>query len=158
MGTKEFSKMMKRIQILEEGRVPATDAKNWRIECEKERITRTEYKRLSSNFEMEGFMAQKGLWNLAKEKIMKERGELPNGEGDAVREYKATHEENFWSSWLREEERGTEERMAKTEKNEEEKGDKRKREEEKEENETVTVKRRCEGCGSVEAFEIFSQG
>ena len=30
-------------------------------------------------------MAQKGLWNLAEEKIMKERGELPNEEGDAVR-------------------------------------------------------------------------
>ena len=31
-------------------------------------------------------MAQKGLWNLAKEKITKERGDLPNVEGDAVRE------------------------------------------------------------------------
>ena len=40
-------------------------------------------------------MAQKGLWNLAKEKIMKEGGELPNEEGDAVREYKAVHEEDF---------------------------------------------------------------
>ena len=38
------------------------------------------------------------------------------------------------------------------------KGEERKREEEKEENETVTVKTRCEGCFSVEAFEIFSQG
>ena len=35
-------------------------------------------------------MAQKGLWNLAKEKILRERGELPKEEGDAVREYKAT--------------------------------------------------------------------
>ena len=33
---------------------------------------------------------------------------------------------------------------------------KRKGKEEKEENETGTVKRRCEGCVSVEAFEIFS--
>ena len=47
--------------------------------------------------------------------------------------------------------------MAKTEKNEEERGEKRIREEEKEENESVTVKRRCEGLVSVEAFEIFSQ-
>ena len=35
---------------------------------------------------------------------------------------------------------------------------KRKREEEKEENETETVKRRCDGFVSVEAFEIFCQG
>ena len=60
-------------------------------------------------------MAQKGLWKLAKEKIMKGRGELPNEEGDAVREYKAMHEENFWSSWLREDERRTEERKAEAE-------------------------------------------
>ena len=86
-----------------------------------------------------------------------ERGELPNEEGDVVREYKAMHEENFWSSWPREDERGKGERTAKAEKKEEEKGEKRKSEEEKE-NETGTVKRRCEGLVSVEAFDIFSQG
>ena len=32
-------------------------------------------------------MEQKGLWNLAKEKILKEKGELPNEEGDVVKEY-----------------------------------------------------------------------
>ena len=63
-------------------------------------------------------MAQKDLWNLAKEKIMKERGELLDEEGDVAREYKAMHEENFWSSWLREDERGKGERMAKAEKKE----------------------------------------
>ena len=42
MGTEEFGKMMKIIQILEEGRVPAKEAKNWRIEGEKKRITRGE--------------------------------------------------------------------------------------------------------------------
>ena len=89
------------IQILEEGRVPAKETKNWRIEGEKKRITRKEYQRLLNNFEMEGLMAQKGLWNLAKEKTLKERGELQNEEGDVVKEYKAINEEVFWSSWLR---------------------------------------------------------
>ena len=79
--------MMKRIPIFEEGRVPAKEAKNWRIEGEKKRITRKEYKRLLNNFEMEGEMAQKGLWNLAEENTMKERGKLPNEEGDVVREF-----------------------------------------------------------------------
>ena len=32
-----------------------------------------------------------------------------------MREYKAMHEEDFWSSWLREDERGKEERKAITE-------------------------------------------
>ena len=36
-------------------------------------------------------MAQKGLWNLAKEKSMNERGELHLVEGDAVREFQAMH-------------------------------------------------------------------
>ena len=66
MGTKEFCKMMKTIQTLEEGRVPAREAKKWRIEGEKKRISRKEHKRLLNNFEMEGSVAQKGLWNLAK--------------------------------------------------------------------------------------------
>ena len=125
MGTKEFSKMMKRIQTLEEGRVPAKETKNWRIEGEMKRITRKEYKRLLNKFEMEGSVAQKGLWNLAKEKIMKERGELPNEKGDALRECKGMQEENFWSNRLREEGTGKEERTAVAEKNEEGKGEKK---------------------------------
>ena len=72
---------------------------------------------------------------------MKKRVELPSEEGDVLREFEAMHEEDFWSSWLREEE--------------EEKGENRKRVVEKEEYETETVKRRCEGCFSVEAFEIL---
>ena len=69
---------------------------------------------------------------------------MPKEEGDAVREYKATHEENFLSSWLREDEREEKERTAKfSENSEEERGEKKKREEEKQENETETVKRRC---------------
>ena len=68
MGTKEFGKMMKRIQTLEEGRVPVQEAKNWRIEGEKKRITRKEYQRLLTIFEMEGLMAQKayGIWQRRK--------------------------------------------------------------------------------------------
>ena len=68
MNTKEFGKQMKRIQILEEGRVPAKEAKNWRIEGEKKRIARKEFERLLNNFEMEGLMAQKRLVELGKRK------------------------------------------------------------------------------------------
>ena len=104
--------MMKRIQTLEDGTVPAKEAKNWRTEREKKRITRKEYK------------------NLAKE----------TGEGYVVRESKAMHEEDFWSSWLGEDETSEEERRAEAEGKEEEE-EKRKREAEKEENETGTVER-----------------
>ena len=62
---------------------------------------------------------------------MKERGGLPNEEGDAQRQNKATHEANFRINWLREDGRGKEERMSKAEKNEGERGEKRNREEEK---------------------------
>ena len=38
MGTKEFGKMMKIIQILEEGRVPAKETKNWKIDGDKKEL------------------------------------------------------------------------------------------------------------------------
>ena len=69
MGTKVFGKMMKRIQILEEGRVPAKETKNWRIEGEKKRSTRKDHQRLLNKFEMDGLMAEKkacGTWQRRK--------------------------------------------------------------------------------------------
>ena len=75
-----------------------------------------------------------------------ERGELPNEGGDVVKEFKALHGEDFWSSWLREDERGKEERKAKTVRKKEEKEERR------------TGKRRCEDFVSVKAFDIFGQG
>ena len=60
--------------------VPAKEANNCRIEGRKRRITRKEFRRLLNKIEMEGFMAQKGLWNLAREKILRERGALPKEE------------------------------------------------------------------------------
>ena len=47
-------------------------------------------------------MAQKGSWNLVREKVLRERGELPKEVGDVITEYKATHDEKCLSSWLRE--------------------------------------------------------
>ena len=52
MGTKEYGKMLKRTQVLEDGRVPAKEARSWRIEGQKRRITRKEYQRLVNKFEM----------------------------------------------------------------------------------------------------------
>ena len=76
VGTKEYSKMLKRIQKFEDGRVPAKEAKNWRIEGKKRRTTRKVYRRLFNEFESEGLMAQKGLWNLARKKRKQDRGAL----------------------------------------------------------------------------------
>ena len=41
VGSKEFGKMMKRIQVLED--VGSQQRRNWRIEEQKRRITRKEY-------------------------------------------------------------------------------------------------------------------
>ena len=56
------------IQVLVDGRVPAKEASSWRIEGRKRRITRKEYQRVLNKFVMEGFMAQKVLWKLVREK------------------------------------------------------------------------------------------
>ena len=101
-GTKEFGNMLKIFQNLEDGRVPAKEANNWRIDGQKKRNTRKEYQRLVNKFEMEGFTTQKGLWNLARQKLLRERGVMPKEEVDAVRKYKAMHDEKFLGSWLRE--------------------------------------------------------
>ena len=122
VGTKEHGKMLQRIQILEQERK----------------------RRLSNEFEMGGFMAQKGLWNLARDKMLQDRGALPEEEGDVVREYKAMHEEHFLISWLREDVEGKKERRKKVDKEtREEVNSKRKREGEKGGDETVAVKRSC---------------
>ena len=52
LGTKEYGKMLKRIQILEDGRVPAKEARHWKIEGLTRRITRKEYQRLLYKFVM----------------------------------------------------------------------------------------------------------
>ena len=54
-------------------------------------MTRKECQRLLNKFEMEGFMAQKRLWNFAREKVQRERRALPKEDGDAIKEYKAMH-------------------------------------------------------------------
>ena len=103
VGTKEYGKTLERTHILEDGRVLAKDAKDWKQEGKRRRITRKDHRRLSNEFEMEGLMAQKELWNLAREReTLQERGAMSKEEGDVVREYNATHEENFPSCWLRE--------------------------------------------------------
>ena len=66
------------------------------------------------------------------------------------------HEENFLSSWSREDGREREEGTVQMgNESKEERGEKRRREGEKEENKTGTVKRRCDGFVSEEAFDFF---
>ena len=47
----------------------------------------------------EDFMAQKG--NIAKQRMLEDKGALPKEDGDQVRQLKALHEDNFLSRWLR---------------------------------------------------------
>ena len=47
VGTTEYRKMLRRIQVLEGGRGPAKEARNWKIEGQRRRITRKEYQRPS---------------------------------------------------------------------------------------------------------------
>ena len=75
---------------------------------------------------------------------------MPKEEGDAVREYKVMHAENFLSSWLREDGREKEVRTVKvSEENEDERGEKRKREE---------VKSSVKGEIYLESWVVFLGG
>ena len=59
VGTKDYRKMLKRIQVLEEGRVPAKEPRGWKTEGQKRRITRKE-KRLLNEFETAGSWLDNG--------------------------------------------------------------------------------------------------
>ena len=100
------------------------------------RVIREECKRLQAEFE-EGFMAQKGLWNIAKKRQLDDRRALPKEDGELLREYQAMHEENFLSSRLRKDvERKEEERKRLNE------------EAEREEGKSVKIEVRVRGQGS----------
>ena len=77
VGTKEDGKMLKRILTFEEGRVPAEDARGWKIEGPKRRVTGKAFKILREEFEVGGFMAQKSLRNIATKRKLKDRGPSP---------------------------------------------------------------------------------
>ena len=82
-----------------------------------------------------------------------DRGALPNEDGDQLREYKAMHEENFLSSWLREDVKEGKAKMQGWRKEAGEDKDKHgKREVEREEEKTV-IKRRCVNPFSSDIFE-----
>ena len=92
-------------------------------------------------------MAQKGLWNFARENVMKDRGALPEGERDVIREFQAMHEENFLSSWLREDGKNKEERIMEVDKEtEEETGRKRMRRGETRERDGDCFMKVCQFC------------
>ena len=129
------------------------------MEGKKRRITRKEYRRLVNEIQLEGLMAQKGSRNLAREKGLQDRGAFPRENGDVFREYNAMHEDNFLSSWLREDLEGKEERRKKViervregERKTVTREEEREREGEKEENDTVSAKRRCVGFVSARSL------
>ena len=155
---KEKGKMLKRIQVLEDGGVPAKEARSWCIEGQR-RMTGKEYQWLLNRFEMEGFMAHKGLWNLAGEEMLRDRGALPKEECDFIREHRTMHEENILSSWLREEETEKEEVILETGKETEE--ERVKRGEEKRRKKRTKREVLNEGLSVLflwRVFDIFSQG
>ena len=55
---------------------------------------------------MEVHGSEKGYGNSAKERMLGDRGAFLEEDGNRMREYKAMHEENFLSSWLREDVEG----------------------------------------------------
>ena len=76
VDTTEYGKMLKRILVLEDGRVPAKEARNWKNEEQEEEESREKSIRsFGIIWKKEGFMAQK------------DRGALPQEECDVIREF-----------------------------------------------------------------------
>ena len=64
-----------------------------RLKDQKEELRGKGIRGFFNKLEIEGFMAQKGLWNLGREKVVQDRGALFKGEVDVIGEFSATHEE-----------------------------------------------------------------
>ena len=144
---------MKRISILEEWKVPAKNARGGTIEGQKRMVTRKEMQK----FDVGGFMAQKRLWDIAKKRMLEDRGALPREDGDLLREYQEMHEENFLSSWLQEDVEGKEEereKMNKEAKEEESRSGKREVEGERKRVE-IDSKIICANRLSGKVFDVF---
>ena len=77
----------------------------------------------------------KGLWNLVRERVLRDTGALPEEEGDVIRENKTMCEQNFLSSWWREDGKEKEEIIMEAGKETmEERGKKRRRGDRRERN------------------------
>ena len=110
MDTKDDGKMLKRIFILVEGRVPDRNARGWKIEGQKGRVTRKGCTRLRGrNLKWEACMAQKELWSIAEKKMLEDRRTWPKEDGHLLREHQTTHKETCLSSRLREDVEGEDE-------------------------------------------------
>ena len=144
---------------MEEERVPAKNARGGTVEGQKKRrVTRKECKRLREELEVRGFKAQKGLWNIAKKRCWKTEEPCPEKtETCSVNTKPCMHEENFLSSWLREDvecEVEERERMDKEATVEESKSGKREVEGERERVETSS-KRICMNRLPSKVFEVL---
>ena len=71
--TKGYWKMANMIFKVQEGEVPDRDAKGWKVDGEKRRVTRNEGTKPREEFEVGGFMAQKGLCKPKRECYPKRR-------------------------------------------------------------------------------------
>ena len=66
VGTKEYGKMLKRIQVFEDGRVPAKEARSWRIEGQKRRITEKSIRGFETSLKWEVLWPRKDCGDLAR--------------------------------------------------------------------------------------------
>ena len=78
--TKEHGKMLKILLKLEEGRVPHGNAKGWKVEGDRRRVTRRECKRLGEEFGVGGFVAQKDCGTLPRGECWKTEERYPERE------------------------------------------------------------------------------
>ena len=77
VGTKEYGKMVKRIQIFGDGRIPANEARNWRFEGQKRRITRTT-EDCQMSLRWEDSWHRRSMETLQR-KILQDRGDIAKG-------------------------------------------------------------------------------
>ena len=93
MDTKENGKMLKRIQILGEEMCQRRIRESGKLRGQKDELQGKSAQGFGKSLRLEVLWLKKGRWNIAKRKLLEDRGALPRKDGDLLREYQAMHEE-----------------------------------------------------------------
>ena len=71
-----------------------------KVEGQKKAFPQRNIIYIGRNLRLEVSWPKEGLWNIAKKKMLEDRGALLEEDGNQLRECRAMHEEHFLSSWL----------------------------------------------------------
>ena len=105
LDTKAYGQMLKRILILEDGRVPARNAEDGKSK-DKKKGYQEGMQKIAGGIRCWRLHGPTRIMEYRQEEKVGRQRSFTKEDGNQLREKSATHEQNFLSSWLREDVEG----------------------------------------------------